>query len=81
MPSLRKNLISMGQLTDSGMKISFTCDSWKITRDVLIVAHSKKDNTLYVVSDNIGTITTTSKGGKQHLAPLAWTHEREGMQV
>lgn len=62
MPSLRKNLISVGQLVDSCMKIFFTRDSWKITSGALIEDHSKKDSTLYIASGNIGTIATASKG-------------------
>ncbi|KAH9300969.1 hypothetical protein KI387_012552, partial [Taxus chinensis] len=37
-PKSRTNLISVGQLGSDGCMVSFTVDSWKVTKGALVVA-------------------------------------------
>ncbi|KAH9313082.1 hypothetical protein KI387_028117, partial [Taxus chinensis] len=37
-PSLKRNLISIGKLGESGCVVTFTADSWKVTKGSLVVA-------------------------------------------
>ena len=48
-PDIRLNLISTRRLDDEGNCGSFQNGSWKFCRGNLIVAHAKKQNTLYVL--------------------------------
>jgi len=47
---LKRKLISVGQLADGGMKITFASDVCKITKGVMVMAHRKKEGTLYITS-------------------------------
>ena len=51
-PHIRLNLISTGRL-DEGFTNSFGESKWKLTKDSLIVAKEKKQNTLYVMEDKL----------------------------
>ena len=42
-PKLKKNLISIRQLTGRGMKATFNGDVSKITKDAMVMAHGKKE--------------------------------------
>ncbi|KAH9313087.1 hypothetical protein KI387_028122, partial [Taxus chinensis] len=37
-PTLRRNLILVGQLESDGCTVIFTSDSWKVTKGALMVA-------------------------------------------
>ena len=47
MGSDRINLISVGQLTDAWMKITFDGGLYKITKDAMIMSHGKNKGTLH----------------------------------
>ncbi|KAH9294173.1 hypothetical protein KI387_040625 [Taxus chinensis] len=61
-PSLRRNLISVGKLGDEGCMVIFTTDSWKVTKGSLVVARGKKVGTLYLstVSTDPSSILATT---------------------
>ena len=46
-PKLKRNLISVGQLADGGMKTTFDVDVCKITKGAMVMAHRKKKGTLH----------------------------------
>ena len=48
-PDIRLNLISTGKLDGEGFTNSFSESKWKLTKDSLVVARGKKQNTLYVM--------------------------------
>ena len=52
---MKKNLISVGQLDDSGHSINFRDDEWKVTKRAMVIAREKKRSTLYMIteSDNV----------------------------
>jgi len=76
-PKLKRNLISVDQLVNGGMKITFDDDVCKITKGTMLIAHSKKEDTLYVGFRSInfsffigvGSLSVPSK---------TWTYGREG---
>ena len=41
-PSLKRNLISMGKLDQEGHHTTFTRIKWKITKGVIVIAYGKK---------------------------------------
>ena len=41
-PKLKRNLISVGQFVDGGMKIIFDGDVYKITKGAMVITHDKK---------------------------------------
>ena len=43
------NLISVGRLDDEGYSGNFRNGTWKFSKQNLIVAHARKENTLYVM--------------------------------
>jgi len=45
-----KNLTSIGQLANGGMKTIFDGDVYKITKNATVMAHKKKKGTLYMMS-------------------------------
>ena len=47
-PSLRKNLISTGQLGSEGCVSTFIDKTWKVTKGALVVAKGEKVGTLYL---------------------------------
>ena len=49
-PDLRKNLISIRQLARESYTIIFQGDDWKISKGAMIVAHGKKNGTLYLTA-------------------------------
>ena len=61
-PNLKKNLISVGQLSKSGYVITFTSELWKMTKGAMVMARGKKEGTLYVTSDANGAISVASSG-------------------
>ena len=58
-PSLRRNLISVGQLDGEGHKILFVGGTWKVTKGVRVLACGKKTGTLYKTSSPRDTIAVT----------------------
>ena len=59
-PSLTRNLISVGQLSACGMVTSFTADSWKMSKGAMVVARGKKEGTLYVSLGSYSRIAVAS---------------------
>ena len=59
-PKLKRNLISIGQLADEGMKTNFDGDICKIMKDSMVMAHGKKEGTLYVISGSGASISVAS---------------------
>ena len=57
---LKINLISVGQLVDGGMKTTFDDDICKITKGVMVMAHSKKEDTIYMISSSRASISVAS---------------------
>ena len=55
-PELRRNLISIGQLDDEGHAILFVGGTWKVTKEVRVLARGKKTGTLYMTSSPRDTI-------------------------
>jgi len=43
---LKRNLVSVGQLVDGGMKTTFDDDICKITKGVMVMSHDKKEGTI-----------------------------------
>jgi len=58
-PKLNRNLISIRQLPNGGMKTTFDGDVCKITKDAVMMAH-KKECTLYMTSDFGASISVAS---------------------
>ncbi|MFS7973177.1 putative RNA-directed DNA polymerase [Helianthus anomalus] len=49
-PSLKKQLISVGQLDEQGQEVKFKNGQWKVIKGNLVVARGKKQGSLYMVS-------------------------------
>lgn len=47
-PSLKKNLIFVGQLASLGHTTTFIGDMWKITKGALMISQGKKKGALYL---------------------------------
>ena len=41
-PKLKRNLISIRQLADGGIKTTFNCDVCKITKGAMVMTHGKR---------------------------------------
>lgn len=81
-PNLKRNLISVGQLAASGCKTTFGVDSWKVTRGSMVIAHGKKEGTLYVTSGTDSTIAVASSD----IGASTWHHRlghmsEKGMKI
>ncbi|GKA27486.1 retrovirus-related pol polyprotein from transposon TNT 1-94 [Tanacetum coccineum] len=50
-PSLKRMLISVGQLDKEGYHVGFRDQQWKVTKGSLVVAHGNKRGSLYIVED------------------------------
>ncbi|GJY19778.1 retrovirus-related pol polyprotein from transposon TNT 1-94 [Tanacetum coccineum] len=48
-PSLKRRLISVGQLDEEGYHVGFGDQQWKVTKGSLVVAHGNKRGSLYMV--------------------------------
>ncbi|GJW85422.1 retrovirus-related pol polyprotein from transposon TNT 1-94 [Tanacetum coccineum] len=58
-PSLKRRLISVGQLDEEGYQVGFGDRQWKVTKGSLVVARGKKHGSLYMVEvhpEGIGVI-------------------------
>ena len=73
-PKLKRNLISIGQLADVGMKTTFDNDVCKIIKDAMVVAHGKKKDTLYMTSSSTASISVASS----ELDARVWQKGNEG---
>lgn len=72
---LKKSLISVGQLHDSGHTVVFSGGAWKVIEGVMVLESDKRSNTLYLISrssdvqENIGVqksgLGRANKVGKQ----------------
>ena len=51
-PSLTRNLISVGQLDDLGYKVDFVNQSWHISKGNLVLARGAKVGSLYPMYDS-----------------------------
>jgi len=49
-PRLKKKLIFIGQLDNSGHSILFSKGIWKVSKGAMVLAHEKKINTLYMTA-------------------------------
>lgn len=61
-PSLKRNLISVGQLASSGYVTVFADDFWKVTKGSMVVARSKKEGTIYLTNNSTSFIAVADKG-------------------
>ena len=52
-PTLSRNLISVGQLGDEGCVVTFTDNNWKVSKGSLVVAKGVKVGTLYLCIGHI----------------------------
>ncbi|GKD07978.1 retrovirus-related pol polyprotein from transposon TNT 1-94, partial [Tanacetum coccineum] len=50
-PSLKRRLISVGQLDEEGYHVGFEDQQWKVTKGSLVVARGNKRESLYMVED------------------------------
>ncbi|GJV18876.1 retrovirus-related pol polyprotein from transposon TNT 1-94 [Tanacetum coccineum] len=50
-PSLKRRLISVGQLDKEGYHVGFGEQQWKVTKGSLVVVHGNKRGSLYMVED------------------------------
>jgi len=57
---LKRNLISVGQLADGGMKTTFDGDVCKITKGAMVMTHDKKEGILYMMSSSGASISVAS---------------------
>lgn len=81
-PSLKRNLISVGQLADTGYVTTFISDSWKITKGTLVISRYKKEGTLYVTSGSYSSLAVASIGVNWQLWHQRLGHISEkGMKV
>ncbi|GFZ01036.1 hypothetical protein Acr_14g0006710 [Actinidia rufa] len=81
-PNLKRNLISVGQLATSGCKTIFTDDSWKVMKGDMVMAHRKKQGTLYVMSRTNTVLATASSKPDATTWHLRLGHMSEkGMKV
>ncbi|KAB5561215.1 hypothetical protein DKX38_006172 [Salix brachista] len=68
-PELKKNLISVGQLDESGHSINFAGGIWKVSKGVMILARGKKIGTLYMtpaLEDIIATAEAENQADLLH---------------
>ncbi|XP_022889192.1 uncharacterized protein LOC111404645 [Olea europaea var. sylvestris] len=72
-PNLRKNLISVGQLSNEGYVITFNSDIWKVSRGAMTIARGKKNCTLYTTMSACRIIAVTASNEDPNL----W-HQRLG---
>ncbi|KAJ9548930.1 hypothetical protein OSB04_021473 [Centaurea solstitialis] len=73
-PSLKKMLISAGQLDDQGYWTTFGGGQWKVVKENLVIARGKKRGTLYMVEipdDEVNAVTN-------ELKPSRLWHQRLG---
>jgi hypothetical protein len=49
-PGLKKKLISVRQLDDSGHSILFSGGMWKVSKGAMVLARGKKTGTLYITT-------------------------------
>jgi hypothetical protein len=58
-PGLKKKLIFVGPLDDSGHSIFFSRGMWKVSKGAMVLAHEKKINTLYMTARFVDIIAST----------------------
>jgi len=60
---LKRNMIFIDQLANVGMKTTFDDDVCKIMKCSMVMAHSKKEGTLYMTSGSEASSESTLRGG------------------
>jgi len=76
---LKRNLISIGQLADGEMKTIFDGDVCKILKGVMVMAHKKKEGTLYMICGSGASISVASSElNVGSMASETWAYELEG---
>ena len=73
-PEINKNLMSVGQLDDSGFVVAIGKGSWKISRGCMTILKGEKDGRLHVLHG-----ITQKNGGTKDM--VAMTSKREDFQV
>jgi len=68
---LKRKLIFVSQLMDEGMKITFDGDVCKITKVAMVMAHNKKEGTLYMTSGS-GASTSITLSELDEVASKTW---------
>ena len=85
-PNLRRNLTSIGQLTDSGYKVTFEHGSYKVSKGALVVAHSKREGSLFIANGKIDHLIAAGQKTSSNVDCMTW-HRRlghmseKGMQI
>ena len=81
-PELKKNLISVGQLDESGHSINFSGGMWKVSKGVMILARGKKTGTLYMTPASEDIIATAEAENQADLWHYRLGHMSEkGMKL
>lgn len=66
-PSLKKNLISIGQLDSTGYAIELEKSSWKIMKGAMVVAHGIKSGTLYTTARCMNMVVVAESASNSSL--------------
>ena len=66
-PGLKKNLMSIGQLDSIGYAAEFGKSSWKIVKDVMVVARDTKFGTLYTTAECIKIVAAAESASNSSL--------------
>ncbi|GJT04801.1 retrovirus-related pol polyprotein from transposon TNT 1-94 [Tanacetum coccineum] len=72
-PSLKRRLISVGQLDKEGYHVGFKDQQWKVTKGSLVVAHRNKRGSLYMVE--IGMSMLASKDNVPDVRKSKFIHK------
>ena len=79
-PTLKRMLISVGQLDDEGSRVEFGNQQWKVSKGSMVVARGKKRGSLYMVevsADEINTADGASSTVEETKTSTLW-HRRLG---
>ena len=63
-PTITKNLVSVGQIIDQGMQVRFTHFGWFIEEEGQIIAQGRKDGRMFILDTNDVGTTLFAKGQK-----------------
>jgi len=81
-PGLKKKLISVGQLDDSGHSILFSTGMWKVSKGAMVLARGKKTGTLYMTTRFADIIASTKAENQAHLWHYRLGHmSQKGMKI
>ena len=79
-PTLKRMLISVGQLDDEGNRVEFANQQWKVSRGNMVVARGNKRGSLYMVevsADEINSADGASSASEETKTSTLW-HRRLG---